>query len=355
VRGFISLDHLRPTQSTNSNPTFESSGDVTVTTPPQTTSATAGVESSTQKVFALSLGPVAGATLIQTTYPTTTVARFVMADNGHVFDLTLDSSGAIPKAVSNTTIPGVLRALWANNGKNAVMQYFDSGIVKTLSMTFPNATTSSATLPVKIQFLPDGISDIAVSSDGKNLTYILQTSSGVDGYTSKVDGTGSKQLFSLPLSEILISWPSSNVILAQTKSSAGVSGAVFSIDATSGGVTPLLFALGLTATANENFDHVVYQTADSTSGTRTTFAHNIKNGSDTAVYFNPSPEECVWSRVSNTQLYCATPANAVSSDYLDQRHMGNTNVPEDIVALEVSLGGWSHKSYTGNCRRGSSI
>ncbi|MDP4020547.1 MAG: hypothetical protein Q8P58_00690, partial [Candidatus Adlerbacteria bacterium] len=53
-----------------------------------------------QKVFRVMNGPVVSATVVQTLQPTTTIARYVQQNNGHVFDLLLDSSGAVPKAIS---------------------------------------------------------------------------------------------------------------------------------------------------------------------------------------------------------------------------------------------------------------
>src|SRR3989344_3773960 len=84
---------------------------------------------STQKIFKIANGPIAGATLIQITRPaTSTVARFVVQTNGHAFDLVLDSPGAVPKAASNTTIPGILKVVWTGSTgspqggrKNALM------------------------------------------------------------------------------------------------------------------------------------------------------------------------------------------------------------------------------------------
>src|SRR5438105_3074957 len=46
-----------------------------------------------QKIFQISTTPVVGATLIQTLHPTTTIARFIRQDDGHVFDVPLGVSG----------------------------------------------------------------------------------------------------------------------------------------------------------------------------------------------------------------------------------------------------------------------
>ena len=52
-----------------------------------------------QQIFEISTGPVAGAVFRQGGVPTTTVARYVMADSGHVFDLAVDVPGAVAQSV----------------------------------------------------------------------------------------------------------------------------------------------------------------------------------------------------------------------------------------------------------------
>ncbi|MDP4020705.1 MAG: hypothetical protein Q8P58_01515, partial [Candidatus Adlerbacteria bacterium] len=273
-------------------------------------------------------GPVVSATVVQTLQPTTTIARYVQQNNGHVFDLLLDSSGAVPKAISNTTIPGVARALWAQGGGAVILQYLDGNITKTVSLTFPpqNATT---TQPVAIKFLPDGIRDIAVSPSGTRVVYLLRTANGVDGYTAATNGTGSAKLFSLPLSEILISWPSTNTLLAYTKSTLGTPGVAFSISASAGAVVPLLYAPGLTLTADPTYSYLVYQTGDSAGPS--TYVRNSTDGTSAGLSFDPYPEKCIWA--SAITLYCAAPLTYTVANYLDLWHAGTATEAEALYAF----------------------
>src|SRR3989344_8666408 len=105
---------------------------VTVTTGADNTNSNQPAESAQitqQIIFKIADGPIAGATLIETVRPTTTIARYIKQDNGHVFDLVLDSPGTIPRALSNTTIPGVFRAVWLEQGGAAVLQYMSGDII----------------------------------------------------------------------------------------------------------------------------------------------------------------------------------------------------------------------------------
>ena len=291
-----------------------------------------------QMIFKIADGPIAGATLIETTRPTTTVARYIKQDNGHVFDLVLDSPGAIPRALSNTTIPGVFRVVWAERGNSTLLQYLSDSITKTVYLGFPvGTTTATTTRPIKIQFLPDNILDIATSPDGKSVSYLLRSTGGVNGFTAKSDGSGSKQLFSLPLSQVRLSWPAQGALLITTKSASGVPGIAFSVNSTSGLVTPLMYAEGLTATADRSFSRIVYQ-INSAGGVPSTYSRSTQNGTDTALSFDPYPEKCIWSVVSTTVMYCSAPIEYVPPNFLDLWHLGVASVPDSIFSFDVAAG-----------------
>lgn len=285
-----------------------------------------------RKIFKIADGPVAGAVLVDTTRPTSTIARYALAMNGHVFDLLLDSQGAVPKAVSNTTIPGIAEVHWSQGGRGALLRYVDDEVLKTahLSMPAPSATSTS----VRLQFLPAGISRLAVSPDGNSIAYLIKTAAGADGYIARADGGDTKKLFSLPLSQLELSWPAPNTILAQSASAARVGGVIFSINAQSGAVAPLLYAEGVTATANRDFSRIIYQTA---GAERATYAQNTQTGLSVPLSFDPIPELCSWSILVPTFVYCASPVAYKSGSYLDLLHLGADSTPMSIIGYNLAL------------------
>jgi Tol biopolymer transport system component len=291
-----------------------------------------------EKIFKIADGPVAGAAFTQTSAPTTTLVRFVMANNGHILDQAIDVPGAAARAASNTTIPGVISAVWGKNATSTILQYMDSGTLKSVSVVFASSSTAGSVSPVRIQFLPSNITSLALSPDSKNVVYLLTSASGVDGYVADVNGANAKKLFSLPLSQVLVSWPSQNTILAQTKSAAGVPGVVFSINVKTGVATPMLYASGLSATANSTFSKVVYQIVANVAGTHDTYSHDTTSGQDIALPFNPFAEKCTWSPLSQTLLYCAAPLTYVDGSYLDLWHQGLASVPDSIFTYDLYVG-----------------
>jgi hypothetical protein len=301
---------------------------------------------SKQKVFKISDGPVAGAAFMQDLRPTTTIARFVMQQNGHVLDLAIDSPGAVARAVSNTTIPGAVRVTWGIQNASlrqvasgAVLQYIDAGAIKTVALLFPSATTTTSSTmpaPVRIQFLPDNIRSIDASPDGLSLAYLIAAPGGSDIYTARADGSNPKKIASLPLSQVTLSWPSPQALLAVSAPATGVPGIAFSVNAASGAVSPLLYSPGLAATANRSFSQVVYQSSSPDS--RLTYSHNTATNLDRALSFDPMPEKCVWSRLQESVVVCAVPLAYTAPGYADLWRQGAASVADSIVAYNLLTG-----------------
>ncbi len=340
IAGILTFFFFRST-SQQSGPSvtnfFGVGGNVSVTPAGNDTGGNGVIPNSSQgKVFKIANGPVAGATFVETFSPTTTLARYVMADNGHILDQAIDVPGAASKPVSNTTIPSVVDALWGNAGTTTILQYMDSGTLKSVYLAL--ATTSSTGAPLRVQFLPNNISSLALSPDARSVVYMLTTNAGSDGYTANIDGTNPRKLFSSPLSQVLISWPATSTLMLQSKSAAGVPGAAFVIDAKLGTQTPLLFANGLVALANSVFSKVVYQTAQDTDNTATTYSHDIATGKDAPLANDPLPEKCVWSPTIRTDLYCALPIDYVTGGYVDLWHKGLVQTADSIVLFKTNIG-----------------
>lgn len=304
-----------------------------VRTAPPLISAQDGGSSDAPMVFKIADGPIAAATFVQTYHPTTTVARYLSARDGHMFDLIIDSAGAIPQPLSNITIPGITSAMWAATS-TVVGQYLSGTTVKTLTILVSAATSSDAR--VSLRFLPDNLSGIAVSPDGSSLAYLKRTDAGSTAYVAKKDGTGEKTLFTLPFRDVVLSWPSPLTLLAYTKSHAGAPGAVFAAHAQTGAVSTLFYGTGVTATANPSFSHVLYQLNGGSGAIA--FAEAQKTGASVAADPLLYPEKCTWSRIASTTAYCSAPADAQSADYLDLWHAGLASAPDALYMFNAGTG-----------------
>ena len=336
-----SIFTTKPGATIKNSQSFSTAGDsqttpnTPITTDGQTVD-TSGINPN-QKIFKIADGPVLSATFVQTYGPTTTLARYTMQDNGHVFDMPVDVPGAIAHVVSNITIPGLTNGVWTQLGNAILLQYNESGVIKTLSLGFSAGASTTASSTPTIHFFPDNIAGIASSPDGTQVAYILTTNNGAVGYLAHTDGTGSKVLFTLPFSQITIAWPSIHTLLVQTKEATGVPGIAFSVS-TAGSILPLLYADSLSSTANVTFAKVVYQSTKTGAATRNTYVHDTTSGLDHVLPFNPLPEKCVWSMTSTSTMYCAAPLDATPANYIDLWHQGLTTITDRIFAFDVDHG-----------------
>lgn len=294
---------------------------------------------SQQKIFKIANGPIASAVFVQTSRPTTTIARYVMQDSGHVLDQAISTSSASSRPASNTTIPAVASVVWAEQGGAALFHYIDDEVVKTVYVGLPPATTSlsAAQLPIRVQFLPNNILSLASSPDGKNIVYLLKTLGGVDGYIATPSGTNSRKVFSLPLSQLILSWPSQNTILAQTKSAVGVPGVLFSINSTSGTVSQVVYAAGLTTVANSTFSKILYQTAPN-DAIHLSYIRDNASGKNILLSFQPFPEKCVWAPQPLSVAYCAVPFQYTPQNYLDLWHQGAIRTTDSLISFSGTSG-----------------
>lgn len=295
---------------------------------PDTEQQTAGV----QTIFKIAEGPVAAATFVQTTQPTTTLARYINQTNGHIFDLAVDVPGAVARPVSNTTVPGIAVGQWGPRGEVVLLRYIDGATKKSLLISLVKTATSSSNTP-RIRFLPDDVIDVALSPDGKRVAYLLQGAAGAEGYIAASDGSATKRVFSLPLSQLILTWPSPSTLLLYTNSSASIPGVLFSVNTTTGVVSPLFHAQGLTATANRDFSRIIYQI--SSSLVAASYVRDTKTGLSRELSFDPFPEKCVWSNIVTFALYCAKPLSYVAPSYLDTWHSGTENTPDSLFGFNL--------------------
>ena len=312
----------------------------------------------TQKIFKIADGPVVGATFVQTSNPTTTLARYTNANDGHVFDIPLDVPGAIARVVSNTTIPGLVSAQWlttgAGRGGAMLVQYFENTTVKTVYVGFPVASSTVAagqTAP-RVHFLPSNITSVAVSPDGKSIVYLLADGVGSSGYITDTASFNDKKLFSLPLQELVVSWPTAGALLVQSKSAVGLPGIAFSVSTKTGGTSLLVDALGLSASANNDFSKILYQKNEGGGALPASFVHDTASGRDASLPFNPFPERCVWSPLSTTTAVCAAPLASVGGSYLDLWHMGLAHSQDGIFSFDVQYGVTSLLALPGSAQGG---
>ena len=54
---------------------------------------------------------------------------------------------------------------------------------------------------------------------------------------------------------------------------------------------------------------------------------------------NPSPEKCIWSRLTTGIAFCAAPMQSVQANYLDLWHQGLINPADNIFRINTDING----------------
>ena len=226
--------------------------------------------------------------------------RFVERGTGYIYDV--GARGGDTVKTSGTLVARTYTALFADNGNSVLYRYLkpDNKIISTFlgHILPPKDATSDGT--VAGDFLPDNITDATISTDTKNIVFLLKTTSGSAGISMKSDGTSKKQLFSSPFSEWLLDWNQGGLMIT-TKANADTPGYLYNVFIT-GVFQKLLGGVnGLTTKMSPDGTEILY--SSSGGGTFNLHIKNLKNGADINTGLQTFPEKCVWAS-DNATVYC---------------------------------------------------
>ncbi|MDP6659780.1 MAG: hypothetical protein QF679_02125 [Candidatus Pacebacteria bacterium] len=258
------------------------------------------------------------------------VIRYVERETGHVIETT--TSSLVDSRVSNETVPRVHEALFVEGGRSVIMRYLDSNeTIKTIYKTIEKKDLEQS----GNVFLPNNISQLAVSPDSEEIFYLTDFSNRVDGFISSPDSLDRKRIFSSPIKEWLVYWEKNNEISLNTKPSNGVPGFLFSLNTESEKMTKLISGkLGLISLPSPNTANILYSISDN-SGT----VLNVKEGGleKSVTDFRAIAEKCVWSKLEEIS-YCASSFSGVRANYPDDWYSGIASFGDDIWTYDVESG-----------------
>src|SRR3989338_2078452 len=159
----------------------------------------------------------------------TTSARYhknIPENLGHLFERRADGADE-EKRISNFTIPQVLRAIWALDGRRAVIFYNLDDQIRKLLIDYSAATP-------KTNFLPDAVADVAFSPDSKSIAFLNDLSETQNIFFSSSDFRNQRKILDNNVPGFEISWISQNTLALKTKSSYAVRGFLYMLDINTG-------------------------------------------------------------------------------------------------------------------------
>lgn len=249
---------------------------------------------------------------------------YIERQSGNIYSYSV--TAGTKTRTSNKTVPGIQSAVWLPDASVAFVRYLSGDDYSTInSYALPSNGSDGF-------FLQQNLSDITVSS-----TSILSLSSGVNGSIaslSRTDGTKSKEVFTMPLSSLRISFAGKNQYLAYTKPSARLSGSAFLIDS-AGRFLRIAGPLnGLVAKVSPSgkWALVSYESG----GTMQMNLVNTLTNESLTLPVVTIADKCVWT-ADDSAVYCGIPVNpSPNFNYPDDWYQGAVSFSDRIWKIDVS-------------------
>lgn len=301
--------------------------------------------------------PIGG--FVASTTASSTFVRFVDRGTGYIYDMGSDS--VAPMNISNTTLPLVYESYWNKSGVSGIFRYIKDGgdditnfyvQLKTTAAASSSvtgastATTSGSTQQILGQtqyglrgtYFPGNILSVAVSPKGNQLFVVENVNGNGVGFISNFDGSGSKQVFSSPMTQISAFWPTTDTLMLATKASADSYGYLYSIDQKTGTMDTVFGGVyGLSVLPNPTAQLILYSDLSS-AGNLVTSLYNTKNDSSQDLPLVTLADKCVWSKKNPVDVFCAVPSTVPPTGYPDMWYQGTDSTTDSIVEIDTDTG-----------------
>lgn len=302
------------------------------------------------------------------TTASTTVFRWVDRGRGNVFEArgnTLDI-----KTISNTVVPKIYEGMWNKNLTSFIAStlmeedeqantIFAELIARVIPKTATTTTTSSlnsaqisgstnSLTPYELRGknLPKNIISYAVSPKKDKLFMFLNDDGTGVGFISSFDGKNPVQLFTTPLTQVNVEWPTDNIITITTKGAASERGFMYFVDTKTGIWKKILGPLpGLSTKTSKDGKNVLLSVTGSSQNVVMSI-YNVASGAGTDAVIRSLAEKCTWGNFYKELVYCGVPSQTIRGIYPDDWYKGTLSTVDQI---------WQVNANSGNVKLISSI
>lgn len=286
-------------------------------------------------VFRISDKPVSGATsfLSKNSVPT---VRYIERELGKIFDYEIGATEA--KRISIETIPRIQEAFFMNSGGSLIARYLDRDgtTIQTYEarLVSGKGTSSPGMYALEGSFLPENISDLAVSPSGNALFYLIPRTDGASGYTRLLGERSASLSFESPAREWFGVWSSDRSLEIFSKPSSGVLSYSYTVDPKVRSVRELLPPKnGLMALGNPDQSILLFMESGEGLVSRLFFRRSSQVG---GFKMNTLPEKCVWENSDKNFLYCAVPVKPSAALLPDDWYMGSVSYDDEVWRFNVN-------------------
>ncbi len=348
--GFFGLGSTK-TPSTNSTTTVSSPSDEATSTPVVTVTVPRPIPD----LRHLTIAPVAGAAFIDkdvlaiststvgTSTKTTSkvvgsveVFRWIDRATGNIYETSSSTLETI--RISNVTVPRIYEAYFVDRKGSTVLfrdLIGDSDAIRTRYGILRPETATSTQLTFKFTDLPLNITQLAISPTSDQIFSILPTN--VRGTISKPDGGSSTNVFNSQFHEWLVSWPSAQTVVLNTKPSGTAPGYAYIFNTKTRALSKLVGNRdGLTTLVSPDGNNVLV--GESPLATIKLSVLNRQTGIIKDLFVRTFPEKCVWSKKDKNVVYCAIPDDISYGVYPDAWYIGTISFSDSLWKIDIGTG-----------------
>ncbi len=340
--GFSPLN--RPSQMPGQTPTS------TIPTGTSTTTQNQPTQSKIVTLRMLSSLPVGGYSA--STTGTTTRVRWIDRGRGNIYEASYNSPEIIN--LSNTVVPKMFKSVWNKNLTSFVGSLYEGSklapetvygeLIKQATSTrvgtttIPLATNGQFTpYELRGKSVPGDIIGYASSPDRNQILLVLNESGNAVGYVSQFNGSNTTRVFTIPMTQINITWPSDSVIAVTTKGSASYLGFTYFINPKNGSLRKVLGPFsGLSAAVSRDGRHILYS-YNTDDGLKTAI-YSVNAGTTTDAVIRTLADKCAWSYEVKVVAYCGVPSDLGNAVYPDDWYLGGTASSDRLWRINASNG-----------------
>ncbi len=273
--------------------------------------------------------------------------RYFEKKSGNIKEVDIETNETV--LLSNDTIPKVYEVLWLNNGDSLMAQYLkeETGQPQLLSATLVKREVSKeneaklesrseleqSPFQLSVNFSVDSIYGISAPPDMDKVFYFTLDADSVMGSVSSVSGAKKTKIYSSPLKDWLVSWPSKNILVLTTKPSGLEAGFSYYLNATNGKRSKIMGdILGLTVLADPDLKNILYSESNNNS-----LILKVRNNDGARdLNFGTLPEKCVWSKKNDGVFYCGVPRVIPKALYPDLWYQGFISFSDDLWMIDIN-------------------
>ncbi|MCX6715550.1 MAG: hypothetical protein NT077_00865 [Candidatus Taylorbacteria bacterium] len=291
------------------------------------------------------------------TTASTTNIRWVDRGRGNVYQAS--SNSLTITTLSNTVVPKIFASVWNKNLTSFIASIFEntelvpitvySELIPRTNKTAAATTTpstSSAPFDLRGKSITGNVIGYAASPDRSQLFTMMNENGNGVGYVSSFSATSPTRLFTTPLTEVNVSWPSDNIIAITTKGSTNHSGFLYFVNPKTGVWTKVLGPLpGLSTRVNQTGKYIIYSATGKNNDVMTGI-YSMAAGTTTEAVIRTLADKCTWGKFYKELVYCGVPSQSVSGRYPDDWYLGTLSTIDKI---------WQVNAITGEARLVSSL